>query len=297
MLGFAQLTLPSDVYHRNYDYNLENPNFPFREQCFVGIVSLSDPPRDSVPYSVLKCQAAGIKVIMVTGDQPVTATSIARQCHIITETKTVNEIADERKVSLEEAFPLSEAIVIHGDLLTQMALDDEGLPESEQGKKLQKWLSKKEIVFARTSPAQKLIIVKGCQRMDHIVAVTGDGVNDSPAIKKADIGIAMGITGTDVAKDAADMVLLNDDFSAIVIGVEEGRRIFDNLKKAICYVMTSQISEIAPFIGLVIFNFPVPVSPIILLYIDLGTDLIPAISFAYEEAELDLMTRKPRPKD
>lgn len=178
-----------------------------------------------------------------------------------------------------------------------MALEDEGLPESEQGKKLHKWLSKKEIVFARTSPAQKLIIVKGCQKMDHIVAVTGDGVNDSPAIKKADIGIAMGITGTDVAKDAADMVLLNDDFSAIVIGVEEGRRIFDNLKKAICYVMTSQITEIAPFIGLIIFNYPVPVSPIILLYIDLGTDLIPAISYAYEEAELDLMTRKPRSKD
>jgi sodium/potassium-transporting ATPase subunit alpha len=197
---------------------------------------------------------------------------------------------------LEEAFPLSDAIVIHGDQLTQMALEDEGLPESEQGKKLQKWLSKSQIVFARTSPAQKLIIVKGCQKMDYIVAVTGDGVNDSPAIKKADIGIAMGITGTDVAKDAADMVLLNDDFSAIVIGVEEGRRIFDNLKKAICYVMTSQVSEVAPFVALIIFNFPVPVSPIILLYIDLGTDLVPAISYAYEDAELDLMTRKPRNK-
>lgn len=133
--------------------------------------------------------------------------------------------------------------------------------------------------------------------MGHIVAVTGDGVNDSPAIKKADIGISMGITGTDVAKDAADMVLLNDDFSAIVVGVEEGRRIFDNLKKAICYVLTSQISEVAPFIALIIFNFPVPVSPIILLYIDLGTDLAPAIAYAYEEAELDLMTRKPRNKN
>jgi sodium/potassium-transporting ATPase subunit alpha len=296
VLGFAQYILPSDVYIRNFDYNLERPNFPFQEQCFVGIVSLSDPPRDNVPYSVLKCQAAGIKVIMVTGDQPVTATSIARQCHIITEPKTVNEIAEEQKISLEEAFPLSDAIVIHGDQLTQMALEDEGLPESEQGKKLQKWLSKSQIVFARTSPAQKLIIVKGCQKMDYIVAVTGDGVNDSPAIKKADIGIAMGITGTDVAKDAADMVLLNDDFSAIVIGVEEGRRIFDNLKKAICYVMTSQVSEVAPFVALIIFNFPVPVSPIILLYIDLGTDLVPAISYAYEDAELDLMTRKPRNK-
>lgn len=152
-------------------------------------------------------------------------------------------------------------------------------------------------MFARTSPAQKLIIVKGCQKAGEVVAVTGDGVNDSPAIKKADIGISMGITGTDVAKDAADMILLNDDFSAIVLGVEEGRRIFDNLKKAIAYALTSQISEIVPFVGFIVLQFPLPVSTVILLYIDIGTDMLPAISFAYEEGELDLMTRKPRSKE
>jgi sodium/potassium-transporting ATPase subunit alpha len=121
-------------------------------------------------------------------------------------------------------------------------------------------------------------------------------VNDSPAIKKADIGISMGITGTDVAKDAADMILLNDDFSAIVIGVEEGRKIYDNLKKSICYALTSQIAQMLPFIGFVIFQFPLPVTTVIVLYISIGTDLVPAIAFAYEPGELDIMTRRPRSK-
>ena len=187
--------------------------------------------------------------------------------------------------------------MIHGDELTKMALEDEGLPESEQGKKLEKWLTKKQIVFARTSPAQKLVIVKGCQKLGEVVAVTGDGVNDSPAIKKADIGISMGITGTEVAKDAADMILLNDDFSAIVIGVEEGRRIFDNLKKSICYALTSQVAQMLPFIGFIIFQFPLPVTTVVVLYISIGTDLIPAIAFAYEPGELDIMTRRPRSKE
>jgi len=121
--------------------------------------------------------------------------------------------------SLEEAENQAEAVVIHGDRLTEFAAEDEGLPEEQQGKRLEALLMKPEVVFARTSPAQKLIIVKGCQNIKHIVAVTGDGVNDSPAIRKADIGIAMGVVGTDVAKDSADMILLNDDFASIVDGV------------------------------------------------------------------------------
>jgi len=124
--------------------------------------------------------------------------------------------------------------------------------------------------------------------------VTGDGVNDSPAIKKADIGIAMGITGSDVAKDAADMILLNDDFSNIVIGIEEGRKIFDNLKKCITYVLTSNIPELLPFLGFIIFRIPLPLSTVLILCIDLGTDLLPSTSFVFEDSELDIMTRRPR---
>ena len=126
------------------------------------------------------------------------------------------------------------------------------------------------------------------------MAVTGDGVNDSPAIKKADIGIAMGITGSDVAKDAADMILLNDDFSNIVIGIEEGRKIFDNLKKSIAYTLTSNIPEIWPFLSLILFRIPLPLSTVLILTIDLGTDLVTAISFGHEYGELDIMSRPPR---
>merc|ERR1712228_406782 len=133
-----------------------------------------------------------------------------------------------------------------------------------------------EIVFARTSPQQKLIIVEGCQRMGAIVAVTGDGVNDSPALKKADIGVAMGIAGSDVSKEAADMILLDDNFATIVTGVEEGRLIFDNLKKSIVYTLTSNIPEILPFLTWVIMGIPLPLSTIAILLIDLGTDMVPA---------------------
>merc|ERR1711890_175823 len=151
-----------------------------------------------------------------------------------------------------------------------------------------------EIVFARTSPQQKLIIVKGCQRMGAIVAVTGDGVNDSPALKKADIGVAMGIAGSDVSKQAAGMILLDDNFASIVTGVEEGRLIFDNLKKSIAYTLTSNIPEISPFLLFILADVPLPLGTVTILCIDLGTDMVPAISMAYEFAESDIMKRQPR---
>ena len=300
VLGFAKLHLPADKYPADYQFDCKNPfepNYPMKGFTFTGLVSLIDPPREAVPYSILKCKTAGIKVIMVTGDQPVTAAAIARQVNIFGKNeKTVNQIMEEENISFEEAFERSDALVVHGDMITAATREDELLPENERGKTIQKWLSKPRIVFARTTPAQKLIIVEACQKQGHVVAVTGDGVNDSPAIKKADIGIAMGITGSDVAKDAADMILLTDDFAAIVLGVEEGRKIFDNLRKSILYCLSSNMPELFPFLSLIILRFPLPLSTILVLCIDLGTDILPAMALSSEDSELGIMIRPPRKK-
>lgn len=298
VLGFGRILLKKTDFPLGFKFDLKSPlELPFPDGSFefLGLVSLIDPPRETVPDAIKKCKTAGIKVIMVTGDQQLTASSIAKKIGIFEPNeKTSIDVADEEKISFYQAIEKTNAIVVNGQMLTEAAKEDEGLPEKEQGKVLEKWLKKPQIVFARTSPAQKLYIVKGCQKMGYIVAVTGDGVNDSPAIKQADIGIAMGITGSDVAKDAADMILLNDDFSAIVLGVEEGRRIFDDMKKSISYIMTSNIPEMVPFLSFIVFAIPLPLSTVLVLCIDLGTDLFPGISYAFEEAELDIMTRKPR---
>ena len=248
-------------------------------------MAMIDPPRPAVPGAVEKCREAGIKVIMVTGDHPITAEAIAKQVNIIRTCKTAQMIAEERGCKVEDVDPKEpDAIVVKGSELIDIA------PEKLD------WIlaQHKEIVFARTSPQQKLIIVEGCQRAGAVVAVTGDGVNDSPALKKADIGIAMGIAGSDVSKQAADMILLDDNFASIVVGVEEGRLIFDNLKKSIAYTLTSNIPEISPFLWFIIANTPLPLGTVTILCIDLGTDMVPAISLAYEKAETDIMQRKPR---
>ena len=286
VLGLCDFELNKKDFPKGFPFETENLNFPVKNFRFVGLISMMDPPRAAVPDAVSRCRSAGIKVIMVTGDQAHTAKAIARSVGIISEgNETIEDIAKKRGIKPEEVDPSeARAIVVTGDALRDM--------NSDQLDHVLRTHS--EVVFARTSPQQKLIIVEGCQRMGAIVAVTGDGVNDSPALKKADVGIAMGITGSDVSKQAADMILLDDNFASIVTGVEEGRLIFDNLKKSIAYTLTSNIPEITPFLLFIIIGIPLPLGTITILCIDLGTDMLPAISLAYEKAESDIMKRKPR---
>ncbi|XP_035704051.1 sodium/potassium-transporting ATPase subunit alpha isoform X4 [Folsomia candida] len=286
VLGFCDFMLPSDKYPPGFKFDCDDPNFPISGLRFVGLMSMIDPPRAAVPDAVAKCRSAGIKVIMVTGDHPITAKAIAKSVGIISEgNETVEDIAQRLNIPVSEVNPAeAKAAVVHGTELKDLSQDqlDDILRHHA------------EIVFARTSPQQKLIIVEGCQRQGAIVAVTGDGVNDSPALKKADIGVAMGIAGSDVSKQAADMILLDDNFASIVTGVEEGRLIFDNLKKSIAYTLTSNIPEISPFLLFILASVPLPLGTVTILCIDLGTDMIPAISLAYEKSESDIMKRQPR---
>jgi len=265
--------------------------------CLVGLISLNDPPRPKVDISVQKCKQAGIKVIMVTGDQVPTAAAIAHKVNIITKPELEYNALKRANSDLDEnvVWDMCQAVVVHGETLAKINAAEEALDDNEieKGRQIQEWIRKPEVVFARTTPSQKLLIVDACQKLGHVVAVTGDGVNDSPAIKKADIGIAMG-SGSDVAQNAADMLLLDDNFSSIVNGVEEGRLIFDNLKKSIAYTLSSNIPEISPFLMFMVAQVPLPLSTVLILCIDLGTDMVPAISFAYENPELDIMERFPR---
>merc|ERR1712226_1242792 len=286
VLGFAHCWLDIDEYPFGYAFDTDAENFPMQDLTFVGLISMIDPPRAAVPGAVEKCRSAGIKVIMVTGDHPITAHAIAKGVGIISgDNETKEDIAKRCNIPVEKVNPRdAQAAVVHGSMIKDMSQQD-----IDDVIKYHK-----EIVFARTSPQQKLIIVEGCQRMGAIVAVTGDGVNDSPALKKADIGVAMGIAGSDVSKQAADMILLDDIFASIVTGVEEGRLIFDNLKKSIAYTLTSNIPEISPFLMFILADVPLPLGTVTILCIDLGTDMVPAISLAYEQAELDIMKRAPR---
>ncbi len=286
VLGFCDNVLPADEFPPQSAFNIKKKNFPLGHNRFLGLMALMDPPKPNVPNAIAQCRSAGIRVMMLTGDHPTTAEAIARQVGIISpDSLTPEQVARGERESNHEIHKAdAKARVISGHELAELSSDqlDEALNTYP------------EVVFARTTPEQKLLIVESNQRLGSIVAVTGDGVNDSPALKKADIGIAMGIMGSDVAKEAADMILLDDNFASIVSGVEEGRLIFDNLKKSIAYTLTSNIPEIAPFLAFIIFNIPLPLGTVTILFIDLGTDMIPAISLAHENAERDIMKRMPR---
>jgi len=232
---------------------------------FAGLVGLEDPPRPEVPEAVRKCREAGIRVIMVTGDHPNTAAAIAREIGLVQ--------SDNPTVITGEQLRLLSVIQL------QLALDAE------------------EIIFARVSADQKMRIVEALKKKKHIVAVTGDGVNDAPALKAAHIGIAMGIMGTDVAKEAADMVLLDDNFASIVNAIEEGRAVFQNIRKFLTYVLVHNVAELIPYLGFVLFGIPLALTPIQALSVDMGTDTLTALGLGVEKPTPDVMRRPPRPQE
>ena len=230
-----------------------------KEMVFLGLVGMIDPPRPEVKGAVKTCEEAGIKAVMITGDHPITAKAIAKELGI-----------------------LKGGLAITGAELEKMSEAD-----------LEREVENID-VYARVSPAHKLRVVSALQKKGHFVAMTGDGVNDAPALKKADIGVAMGITGTDVSKEAAAMTLTDDNFASIVAAVEEGRGVFGNIKKYLMYLLSSNIGEILLMMGATLLGFPLPLSAVQILYVNLATDGLPALALAVDPFEKDLMRRRPR---
>jgi calcium-translocating P-type ATPase len=252
VLAFAWRELPES-------FELANAE---AEMTLAGLIGLEDPPRPEVADALQKCRDAGIKVIMVTGDHPHTATAIAREIGLVRSAAPV-------VITGEQLGHLS-------DIQLQLALDAP------------------EIVFARVLAEQKMRIVAALKNKREIVAVTGDGVNDAPALRKADVGIAMGRSGTDVAREAADMVLLDDNFASIVAAIEEGRAVFSNIRNFLTYILTSNVPELIPYLAFVVFRIPLPLTIIQILAVDLGTDMLPALGLGAEQPAPDIMKAPPR---
>ncbi len=258
VLALARRDLPP----RTGAYTSENIEC---DLAFMGLMAMMDPPRPQVEKAIQTCRRANIRIVMITGDYGLTAESLARRVGMLTT---------------------SNSIILTGAELDE--LSDVALQE----------LLDKEVLFARMAPEHKMRLVSAFQQRGEVVAVTGDGVNDAPALRKADVGISMGIVGTDVAKEAADIILTQDDFGAITAAIEEGRGVYDNIRKFITYIFSSNVAELMPFI--VKANFPLmPLALSVrqILAIDLGTDMFPALALGMEKPEPDVMNRPPRPRD
>jgi sodium/potassium-transporting ATPase subunit alpha len=268
----------ASLYHSMMDEGLRVLGFAYREAgegetidaretaerdlILTGMIGLQDPPRPEVAGAIQKCREAGIRIIMITGDASRTAVAVAKKIGLVTGEPTVVEGAD--------FIEMSDA-------------------------QLRTVLSNGEVIFSRMTPKHKLRVVNILKEEGERVAVTGDGVNDAPALKRADIGIAMGITGTDVAKEAADIILLDDNFATIVNAVEEGRAIFENIQKFITYIFAHLTPEAIPYILFVLFRMPLPITVMQILAIDLGTETIPALALGVEPPEASVMKKPPRP--
>ncbi|MEO0004387.1 MAG: cation-translocating P-type ATPase, partial [candidate division WOR-3 bacterium] len=239
------------------------PEMLEKELCFVGMIGMIDPARPEVKDAVRECRQAGIRPVMITGDHPLTAMYIASDIgvEVSEEENACVTGADLAKMSVEELKPIVA----------------------------------RTNVFARVAPEHKLKIVMALQSLNEVVAMTGDGVNDAPALKKADIGVAMGITGTDVAKEAAEMVLLDDNFATIVAAVKEGRTIYDNIKKFIRYTFASNAGEIIVMLIAPFFGMPLALTPLQILWVNLVTDGLPGLALGIEGPERDVMRKPPRP--
>ncbi len=251
----------SDLTDYKGEYVIEDVE---KDLVFLGLAAMIDPPRPEVETAVKACFKAGIKIIMITGDYGLTADAIARKIGIV-----------------------------KGESKIYLGTDIENMSEDA----LSAVLKQENIIFARVSPEHKMQIAECLKKNGHIVAMTGDGVNDAPALKAADIGIAMGISGTDVAKEAADMILTDDNFASIVNAIEEGRAVFENLRKFIHYILASNIPEAVPFIMMILFKIPLPLTIMQILAIDLGTDMLPALALASEQPEPGIMNKLPRSRN
>lgn len=258
VLGLACKELEQKINYKENEHLLEE------DLIFIGLTGMIDPPRPSAIKAVSICKRAGIKTVMITGDHKITAGAVARELNIIEK----------------------DSIVLTGSELD--GLNDKKLEE----------IINKVAVYARVSPKHKLRIVKVLKEKGHVVAMTGDGVNDAPAVKEADIGIAMGITGTDVTKEASSMILADDNFATIVSAIEEGRGIYDNIRKFIRYLLSCNVGEVLTMFFAALFALPLPLLPIQILWVNLITDGLPAMALGVDKGDPDIMERRPRhPKE